>query len=226
MPNHDLQTIVTVDAALFTIVDGSLNLVLIERAAPPFEGRLALIGGYIHPEDDLSISDAVHRVIRDKAGLKDVFIEQLASFGGPVRDPRGWSVSIAYYALVPPKILASTAGGGVPLKLTPVDRRPRLPFDHDAIVDAALARLSNKSSYSSLPTFLLPDEFSFPELKSVYETVTGTALNDSAFRRKIGDLKFIEEVPDGRSVATAQRKRPAQLYRRRGGSLVEFDRTV
>lgn len=225
MPSQNARPIVTVDAALFTIVDGALHLALLDRATEPFRGRLALIGGYIHPEEDMDITEAAHRVIRDKAGLHDVFIEQLASFGGARRDPRGWSVSVAYYALVPIARLASSNGGGA-LKLTPVDHLPKLPFDHDAIVAAALARLRNKSSYSSLPTFLLPEAFSFPELKAVYETVMGTALNDSAFRRKIGDMKIIEEVPEARSAATAQRKRPAQLYRRKGAILIEFDRTI
>ncbi len=225
MPDQNTRPIVTVDAALFTIVDGALALALLERAAAPFQGRPALIGGYIHPEEDRDIADAVHRIIRNKAGLRDIFIEQLATFGGVRRDPRGWSVSVAYYALVPKERL-SAAKAGAALKLAPIDRLPELPFDHNAIVAAALARLRNKSSYSSLPTFLLPEEFSFPELKAVYDTVMGTALNDSAFRRKIGDLKIIEEVPEGRSAATAQRKRPAQLYRRKGSALVEFDRTV
>jgi 8-oxo-dGTP diphosphatase len=225
MSGQSARPIVTVDAALFTILDGALHLALLERAAAPFQGRAALIGGYIHPEEDQDIAEAVHRIILDKAGLRDIFVEQLATFGGARRDPRGWSVSAAYYALVPMEKLAA-AKKRAALKFTPVDRLPELPFDHDAIVAAALARLRNKSSYSSLPTFLLSDEFSFPELKAVYETVMGTALNDSAFRRKISDLKIIEEVPETRSAATAQRKRPAQLYRRKGTVLVEFDRTV
>jgi 8-oxo-dGTP diphosphatase len=225
MPSQNARPIVTVDAALFTILDGALHLALIERPAEPFRGRLALIGGYIHPADDQDIAAAAHRVIRDKAGLRGIFIEQLASFGGARRDPRGWSVSVAYYALVPTTKLAASDGAGA-LRLTPVANLPELPFDHAAIVAAALARLRNKSSYSSLPTFLLPEEFSFPELKAVYETTMETTINDSAFRRKIGDMKIIEEVPDGRSAATAQRKRPAQLYRRKGEGLVEFDRTI
>jgi 8-oxo-dGTP diphosphatase len=225
MLSQNARPIVTVDAALFTIVDGALCLALLERAAEPFQGRLALIGGYIHPEDDRDVAAAAHRVIRDKAGLQNIFIEQLASFGGLRRDPRGWSVSVAYYALVPMERLSATKASRA-LKLMPADSLPELPFDHDAVVAAALARLRSKSSYSSLPTFLLPQEFSFPELKAVYETVMGTALNDSAFRRKIGDMKIIEEVPEARSAATAQRKRPAQLYRRKGKALVEFDRTI
>src|SRR6266705_1260113 len=118
MSSHEDRPIVTVDAALFTIVDGALHLATIERAAEPFRGRPALIGGYIHPDEDDDIAAAVHRVMRDKAGLSDIFIEQLATFGGPRRDPRFWSVSVAFFALVPMHRLLAGKGGGV-LKLTP-----------------------------------------------------------------------------------------------------------
>jgi 8-oxo-dGTP diphosphatase len=225
MVSIETRPIVTVDVALFTIVDDRLCLALIERAQPPFAGRPALIGGYLHPDEDAGATEAAQRILTEKAGLKGIFVEQLMTFAGPDRDPRGWSVSIAYYALVPPRMLSNGAGPAS-MNLVPVDRLPSLPFDHDHIVATALARLRGKSSYSSLPTFLLPPEFTFPELKTVYETVMGTPLNDSAFRRKIGDLEVIEEVPEAKSTATALRKRPAQIYRLRQSRLVEFDRSV
>jgi 8-oxo-dGTP diphosphatase len=225
MVARESRPIVTVDAALFTILDGALHVALLERAAQPFHGRVALIGGYLRTDEDNDLAGAVTRILKDKAGLTDIFVEQLMTFGGPERDPRGWSVSVAYYALVPPQKLCD-AHNHARLAFARVDRLPSLPFDHAQIVAAALGRLRNKASYSSLPTFLLPAEFTFPELKAVYEIVMGSPLNDSAFRRKIGDMKVIEEVPEGRSPATAQRKRPAQLYRRTSASLVEFDRTV
>ena len=217
----ETRPIVTVDAALFTILDGALHLALIERAAEPFQGRLALIGGYLHTDEDQDLAAAVDRILRNKADLTGIFVEQLMTFGDRERDPRGWSVSVAFYALAP-----VTGRKSSELTFVRVDNLPDLPFDHAGIVAAALSRLRNKASYSSLPTFLLPQEFSFPELKSVYEIVMGTALNDSAFRRKIGDLKIIEEVPEARTPASAQRRRPAQLYRRSSRALVEFDRTV
>jgi 8-oxo-dGTP diphosphatase len=219
------RPIVTVDVVLFTIADGALKLALIERGRPPFQGKLALIGGYLHPDADSDASAAAHRILEEKAGLADVFVEQLMTFSGPDRDPRGWSVSIAYYALVPHAVLTA-AKASATLMLVPADPLPALPFDHSRIVAAALERLRGKSSYSSLPAFLLPPEFTFPELKAVYETVMGQALNDSAFRRKIGDLGIIEEVPEAKSAATALRKRPAQLYRLKKRALVAFDRTV
>ena len=107
-----------------------------------------------------------------------------------------------------------------------VENLPDLAFDHRRIVDAALGRLRRKGAYSNLPALLLPAEFTFPELKGVYEKVLGVALNDSAFRRKITELKMIEPVPEARSPATAERKRPAQLYRLADRRLAEWGRTL
>ena len=103
---------------------------------------------------------------------------------------------------------------------------PPLPFDHARIIEAGRARLRRKGAYSNLPALLLPAEFTFPELKAVYEKVMGAPLNDSAFRRKISELKIIEPVPEARSPATAERKRPAQLYRLAAPGLAEWDRTL
>ena len=225
MTAGESRPIVSVDAALFTILDGALHLALLERAAEPFQGRLALIGGYLHTDEDQDLAAAVDRILREKADLTGIFVEQLMTFGARERDPRGWSVSVAFYALAPHQTFLA-ARPRADLTLVRVDRLPDLPFDHAGIVAAALSRLRNKASYSSLPTFLLPAEFTFPELKAVYEIAMGTGLNDSAFRRKISDMKIIEEVPEARSPPSAQRRRPTQLYRRTSQALVEFDRTV
>lgn len=217
------RPIVTVDVALFTLLpEEGLAIVLGTRDRDPFAGRPALFGGFLRPGSDGSATDAAHRLLAEKAGLADVFVEQLMTFSGPDRDPRGWSVSIAYYALVPFGRLAEAKPG---LAVWPVGRMPPLAFDHDRIAAAALARLGGKASYSTLPAFLLPKTFTLPELKAVYEAVLGTALNDSAFRRKVMEMRILEEVPEKRG-ATAGVRRPAQLWRLAADRLVEFDRTV
>jgi hypothetical protein len=131
-------------------------------------------------------------------------------------------VSVAYYALAPLDRLSE----GAALEFVDVDRLPELAFDHRRIIQAALSRLRRKGAYSNLPAMLLPPEFTFPELKAVYEKVLDAPLNDSAFRRKITELKMIEPVPEARSPATAARKRPAQLYRLADRRLAEWDRTL
>jgi 8-oxo-dGTP diphosphatase len=212
---------VIVEAALFTLVDDRLCVALHQMRRGPFKGRMALIGGHVHPDDDADARAAITRILADKAGLHDVFLEQLRTFSGRDHDPRRWSVSITYYALTPLDRLSE----GAKLAFVNVDHLPELAFDHRRVIDAALGRLRRKGAYSNLPAMLLPPQFTFPELKAVYEKVLGAPLNDSAFRRKITELKIIEPV-DSFSPATAERKRPAQLYRLARKGLAEWERTL
>ncbi len=221
MAEADTRLHVVVEAALFTLVDDRLCVMLHKMKRGPFKGRLALVGGHVHPDEDADARAAITRILADKAGLHDVFLEQLQTFSGRDHDPRRWSVSIAYYALTPLDRLAD----GLGLQFVDVDELPELAFDHRRVIQAALGRLRRKGAYSNLPAMLLPAEFTFPELKAVYEKVLGAPLNDSAFRRKITELKMIEPAR-GRSLATAERKRPAQLYRLADRRLAEWDRTL
>ena len=218
----DFETpILTVDVVLLTLHVDTLSVALQRRDKAPFEGKLALIGGYVHANKDASARATAERVLREKAGLDRIFMEQLMTFSGQKRDPRGWSASIVYYALVPALVLQGATLGN--LAITPVAQVGKLPFDHAAIVETAVRRLRTKGAYSSLPAYLLGETFTLSELRRVYELVMGTALNDSAFRRKMDELRVLEPVPGGTSKATA---RPAQLYRLREAALKEFDRKV
>lgn len=202
------QVICTVDVVLLTVDQGEVKVVLHRRDREPFDGVLALPGGYIHPQTDQGAQDAAQRVLRDKAGIASPYLEQLATFSGPVRDPRGWSVSIAYYALVPCALLqASTAR----FELMPVGALPALPFDHRHIIEAALQRVRSKSHYSSLPVYLCGASFTLPQLQSVYEAVLGEPINKVSFRRKMDELGVLEPIEGALEAGRANR--PAQLYR-------------
>ncbi|PZO80885.1 MAG: NUDIX hydrolase [Mesorhizobium amorphae] len=215
------RPIVTVDIVLLTVADGGLAVALQKREAEPFRHAPALPGGFVHTDEDGSLDDAVRRILLAKVGLGGIFFEQLASFAGPARDPRGWSVSIAYFALVPREELGETASG---LTLHAVDSLPVLPFDHMEIVRAALMRLRGKGAYSTIPARLLPPVFTMGELLATYETVLGARLDQSAFRRKMSDLDLLEEV-EGEKRQTERAKRPATLYRLKTPMRV-FDRRV
>ena len=202
------EVICTVDVVLLTIEQEQLMVALNTREHAPFAGRLALPGGYVHA-DDSSVFDAAMRVMREKTGLTPPYLEQLATFSGPQRDPRGWSISVAHFALVPFEVIAGAAPGG--LSLLPVDGLAELPFDHGQIVTAAVARLRNKSHYSSLPCFLTGEAFTLPQLQRMYEVLMGEALNKVSFRRKMSEMDMLEAL-DG-AFDTAGAHRPAQLYR-------------
>lgn len=220
------RPIATVDIVLVTLGEEGLRLCLQRREHEPHAGELALVGGYVRPEQDADIEAAARRILAGKARLEGLYLEQVRSFGGPGRDPRGWSIAIIYLALVPEeRLIAAEAAGAPRFERIDPDRLPPLPFDHARLITAALARLRSKASYSTLPAFLLGDQFTLPELKAVYEQAIGTKLNDSAFRRKLMEIQILEEV-DAKASATAERKRPAQLYRLARRTLTEFDRTV
>ena len=213
--------IATVDVALLTLREDGLALVLVQREAEPYAGHLALPGGYVHVDEDDDTEATAARVLRQKTGLPVPYLEQLYTVSGKYRDPRGWSLSVAYYALVPERFLDRAPAGGI--RVFPASALPDLPFDHAAIVARALGRLRAKAAYSSLPAYLLPAEFTLNELHAVYERVLGQAMNRQSFLRKIEAQGMIEPVPGQRRTGA---HRPAQLYRLTGPKLTEFDRTV
>jgi len=212
-----------VDVALFTIRRGRLSLLLAVRRndKEPHCGALALPGGAIHTDEDEDAAAAARRVVSTKLGFEPPYIEQLYTFSGRLRDPRGWSLSVAYYSLVPESVLEETRVEG--LEFVPADAIPALPFDHNAIAEMAIRRLRNKSTYSSLLTFLLPPAFTIPELHAVYEQVTGSATNIAAFRKKVLDEDMIEATGERRK---GGQHRAPDLYRRKGMGLQELKRTI
>lgn len=204
--------ICTVDVVLLTLRDTALHVLLVQRERAPFAGAWALPGGYIHAQEDGDAQASAARVLRDKAGLQSPYLEQLATFSGIARDPRGWSMAVAYCALVPEASLALPAlAPGV--ALVAVDALPALPFDHAQIVQTALARVRSKSQYSSLPVYLCGDQFTLPQLQAAYECVLGESVNKVSFRRKMDELAMLEPVPGALQGGGAHR--PAQLYRLR-----------
>jgi len=202
--------ICTVDVVLLTLLDSVLHVALLTRERPPWSGQLALPGGYVHPEEDANAQASAVRVLQHKAGVVSPYLEQLGTFSGPARDPRGWSVAVVYYALVPACVLQSAHAT---LQVLPVQQLPPLAFDHADMVAAAVARVRSKSQYSSLPVHLCAEPFTLPQLQGVYEAVLGEALNKVSFRRKMQEWGMLEAVPGALQGGGAHR--PAQLYRLR-----------
>jgi 8-oxo-dGTP diphosphatase len=196
---------------LLTVQQAALSVALLKREHPPFRGALALPGGFIHPDEDEDTRGAAARMLRDKTGIVSPYLEQLATFSGPGRDPRGWSLAVAYYALVPPEVIATSGRRSVVLR--PAAETRGLPFDHAQIIAAALERVQSKSSYSSLPVYLCGESFTLPELQAMYELVLGEPINKVSFRRKMEELALIEPLEGKMQAGGAHR--PAQLYRLR-----------
>ncbi|QXZ09848.1 NUDIX hydrolase [Comamonas sp. Y33R10-2] len=203
---------VSVDVVLLTLVEQQLHAVLLRRAVAPFSGVWALPGGFVHTAEDADAQASAARVLKSKVGIEGAYLEQLATFSGPARDPRGWSVAVAYCALLPVQNLPPDRAD---LLVVPVSALPQLPFDHRAILDAALARVRSKSLYSSLPVHLCGETFTLPQLQQVYENILGEPLNKVSFRRKMDEMDWLEPVPGAMQQGGAHR--PAQLYRAKPG---------
>jgi 8-oxo-dGTP diphosphatase len=199
---------VAVDLVIFTIRDGALHALLIERALPPFEGRWALPGGFILRGE--SLADAALRELGEETGVRNVYLEQLYTFGDPDRDPRGRVVSVAYYALISADRAPLSAGSDASAaRWWPVADHPPLAFDHREILAYAVERLRNKLEYTTVGFQLLPPKFTLTQLQQVYEAILGRALDKRNFRRKM-DLLGILSPP--KEWAREGRSRPAQLF--------------
>ena len=199
---------VTVDVLLFTIRDEKLQLALIKRGIPPFEGSWAIPGGFVRMEEELE--EAARREIEEETGVRDIFLEQLYTFGQPTRDPRTRVITIVYFALVPGEHLTLRADTDASdASWFAVDELPELAFDHAKIVEVGVERLKAKIEYSNIAYGLLPARFRLSELQRVYEIILGHALDKRNFRKRVLALGLVEATDKYSSGA----HRPAQLFR-------------
>ncbi|GEP43834.1 NUDIX hydrolase [Brevifollis gellanilyticus] len=199
----------TVDCVVFGFDGGDLQVLLIRRAIPPFKDHWALPGGFVRVEETLD--EAARRELVEETGLKDVFLEQLYTFGTIDRDPRERVVSIAYYALVKPADHTTAAStDAAEARWYPITGIPPLAFDHATILDIALKRLRGKLTYQPVGFELLPAKFTLTQLQRLYEAVLGTEIDKRNFRKKVLSFDLLiplkEQLRDGPH-------RPAQLFR-------------
>lgn len=200
--------VLAIDVALFSLLDRRLCVLLIPVDRPPhFVNRRGLPGGLIAPEE--TAEQAVARHLRDKAEVSGVYVEQLATFSGVDRDPRGRVVSVAYLGLMPAE-QAAAVPLGLGQRWVPVEQAKQLAYDHDEILAAACERLRARLGYSTIARHLLPREFTLTELQQTYETVLGRAFDKRNFRKKLLEAGIVRAT--GR-MRTGQPSRPAELHR-------------
>jgi 8-oxo-dGTP diphosphatase len=198
----------TVDCVVFGFDEGELKLLLIERDLEPFIGKWALPGGFVRVDETLEA--AARRELEEETGMRDVFLEQLYTFGAIDRDPRERVVSVAYYALV--KLADHTVKAATDARDArwfPAADLPELAFDHSEIAAAALARLRGKVRYEPIGFELLPPKFTLSQLQHLYETVLEAQLDKRNFRKKILGMDLLTPLKE----RTRDAHRPAQLFR-------------
>jgi 8-oxo-dGTP diphosphatase len=198
-----------VDCVVFGLDENDLKVLLIQRRLQPFQHAWALPGGFVHVDETLDV--AARRELAEEAGVTDVYLEQLYTFGGLDRDPRERVVTVAYFALAKlsdHRIRAATDAMGV--GWFSLDELPKLAFDHALVVDTARDRLRGKVRYAPVGFELLPPRFSLTQLQRLYEIILGTDLDKRNFRKKILAMDLIVETDE---VEQNVRHRAARLYR-------------
>lgn len=210
---------VTVDVLFFTVKDGKLQVLLIKRAAWPFEGYWALPGGFVNMTENLETAAA--REIYEECGVKDLFLEQLFTFGDPKRDPRTRVITVAYFALAPSTEIKKIQKEEVKeAKYFPIGDLPKLAFDHKKIVEVGFERLKNKMGYSNIVFGLLPKVFSLSEVQSIYEIIYGRKIDKRNFRKWMLSSGLL--VSTGKKLS-GMAHRPALLYKFAKREIITID---
>jgi ADP-ribose pyrophosphatase YjhB (NUDIX family) len=219
--NPKIYPLVSADVALFSVADDRLQVLLVRRAREPELHGWALPGAVLKPELDRDLEATARRALRDKVSIELPHVEPVATFSGPDRDPRGWSVAQLFLALLARDQVQAVKGSKVEeIRWADADRGARgLAFDHGAQLAAAREALRDKVERYRLPLHLLPPQFTLTELQRVVEAVLRVSrldkgLDKGAFRRR---LKASDELVAIRGEFARGAQRPAQLYRAREG---------
>lgn len=207
-----LYPLVVVDIALFSVGDDGLQVLMTKRSQEPEIGLWALPGGVLQPQVDKDLEGAATRVLRDKVGVESPYLREVRSFSGEDRDPRGWSIGMLYYALLPrDKVNAVVLQGIDEVRWVRVDDHALpLAFDHAAQLEAAKAALREKVERYALPLHLMPPKFSLSALQRTCEAILGRPLDKSVFRRRLKNSPDLEPLY---IEFTSSAQRPSLLYK-------------
>lgn len=196
---------VTVDIVVFTLLEGKLNILLVKRKEEPAKGELAIPGGFVKIHE--SLEEAAARKLLEKTGVKDIYLEQLYTWGDVNRDSRGRVITVSYFALVNSKDknlqLSDESAMWVP-----VSSSLKLPFDHNKIVEYALQRLRWKFEYTTVAFSMLPKKFSLSQVQNLYEIVFNKKFDKRNFIKKILSLNILKEEGIKNEVSY----RPPKIY--------------
>lgn len=203
---------VSVDVVVFKLTNTGLDVLLVKRNAPdsPFHNCWALPGGTIE-DTDADLDAAAHRTLKRRTNTDVPYLEQVCTVGNATRDPRGWSNTTVYFALVGSDFGNDLSQSDDTLAWVPVksETLEKLAFDHTILFNQALTRMRNKMAYSLLPAYFLPEKFGLSELQSVYERILDKKQDKSSFREQMKKLDGLVDTGEKKSFGGA----PASLYK-------------
>ncbi|MGV3588484.1 MAG: NUDIX hydrolase [Adhaeribacter sp.] len=175
--------LVAVDCIVFGFDGEKFKLLLIQRGFAPERKKWSLMGGFIQPEESLEL--AANRVLKQLTGLEGVYLEQLQTFGDPKRDPVERTLAVAYFALIDIQQYEKQINHEYNADWFLLDEMPQLIFDHEQMVETAMKRLRYKAALHPVLFELLPEKFTIPQLKNLYEGLYGTTFDKRNFSRKV-----------------------------------------
>ncbi|TDF35205.1 NUDIX domain-containing protein [Alteromonadaceae bacterium M269] len=215
----------TVDSVLFTVKDEQLKVLMVKRSNEPFSGRWGLPGGFVDVDRDDTTDMTALRKLKEKTGAKPQYLEQLQVFSGISRDPRGFSVTLVYFALIAEQEVSSRIDTVDEAQWIGINQIESLAvaFDHKLIIKQAQERLQQKTLYSMIPVYCLPEYFTVGQLKSVIETIIGKTIQRKSLIRRIEAADMFETVDE----KVKSGGRLAQLYKvKEGVDIVNFERNL
>ncbi len=201
---------VTVDVVIMTIVKDELQVLLVKRVNEPFKGRWAIPGGFIRLSENLD--DAALRILKEKTSVQNIYLEQLYTFGDPLRYPNSRVITCAYYALIRAEdinIQVTNKEEVSEVQWHSVSKLPPLAFDHKEIIEYSLKRTRERLELCPVAFQLLPKKFTLTELQKSYELILKTELDKRNFRKKMLSQNILRELNE---YTKTNSKRPAQLY--------------
>jgi ADP-ribose pyrophosphatase YjhB (NUDIX family) len=205
-------------AAVLQVRHGQLQVLLWQRAQPPWAGAWALPGGVLG--EDETLEEAVRRHLANKVDVQELsHLEQLETRSEPARNPAYRELATAYLGLVPADADPAVPGD---TRWHPIDDLPELAYDHEPILLAARERLRAKLSYTNLGFALAPAVFTMAELRDLYAAALGHAVSATNLQRVLVRRGLLEVTGEQRHYGRGG-GRPATLYRFRTRALAITD---
>lgn len=188
--------LVAVDCIIFgyDISEKALKLLLIKRNFEPAKGKWSLAGGFVEPKESLDV--AANRVLKSLTGLEDVFMRQLYSYGTVNRDPGARVISVAYWALIKITDIDKERKVINGAHWQPLNRLPKLIFDHQDMVVRALEELLQSIKIKPVGFELLPEKFTLVQLLDLYEAIYQRQIDKRNFRKKIISMDILEKLEE------------------------------
>ncbi len=192
--HNQTRLLLAVDCIIFGFDDGDLKILLIKRGFEPEKGNWSLMGGFV--QHDESLDQSASRILKQLTGLGNVYLEQLYTFGDPLRDPKERVASVVYFSLIDSSKYQEQISHDFHAEWFPLKKIPKLIFDQLEMVEMAKKRIRYKAALHPILFELLPPKFTIPQLQNLYESVYNTTIDKRNFSKRVLATKLLIKLQD------------------------------